>query len=650
MILVCALLLPGSAWAQRERAAADSTRLFALRPLVVTISKTPLRVARANFAISVVSPHDLALRQPLFAADALRDVTGAYIDEAVGAGGPTIIRLRGGEETFTSILIDGVQVNQNGGFFDFQGLPLGNIERIEVARGPQSAVWGSAAMAGVVNLVSRTGAVGPLQFGGRFERGVASGPNKSDLNTVTASGGTQRLRFAGEAGTTFMRGIHDLPNNVRSREAALRLDAQPGSSFDLGLTARYTAVEGRLPVRDQGATRAPLDPNARNDRDRLITALSARHQLTPSLHQQARLSNYSEDFLYRDQKDNVSSKDFFIFDETFDFSDKLRRTTAEYLLGFARGTQLRLNGGAQLEQEALDEESTFSPDKLEFERNSLAGFAELQASPSARLDLLLGSRVEKYDGLAAEHTPRASLGFALLPDRLHLRAAVARGFKAPNLQQQYADNPFIEANPDLQAESSVNRELGVDVSLAQGKVELSATAFDQDFTNLIRTVQQSSGSKQINRNVGRSDARGLEWELRVLPVQDVRLISTGAVIRTHTRDNQGLDPAQYPLGQELPFRPSHTLSLAAEWRATDRLSALLRTRVVGQQYVLTERFSGRRERIAGYTLVGANLTYQYSRAAQAYLRLDNLLNREYATAYDQRGMPLTASLGIRVGN
>src|SRR5574341_1135087 len=95
-------------------------------------------------------------------------ITGVLLpiwqDEGAGAGGPAVLRLRGGEEPYTQVLFDGVPININGGFLDVQGLALTNVERMEVARGPQSALYGSSAISGVVQMVTRRGESGPPRF------------------------------------------------------------------------------------------------------------------------------------------------------------------------------------------------------------------------------------------------------------------------------------------------------------------------------------------------------------------------------------------------------------------------------------------------------------------------------------------------------
>jgi vitamin B12 transporter len=208
------LLLPLAAVAQRAPTVLDTVRV---QPLVVSISKVPLQSQRVGFSLTLLTQRQLAATRPVYAADALRNYGGAYIDEAVGAGGPAIVRLRAGEEVFTQILMDGVQVNQNGGFFDFQGLTFGNVERVEIARGPQSAVWGSSAMTGVINFITRAGEAGPTRWSARMERGAASERSNSYLGNIALRGGNTTFRYSASGGTAFTRGFQAVPHDIKTR-------------------------------------------------------------------------------------------------------------------------------------------------------------------------------------------------------------------------------------------------------------------------------------------------------------------------------------------------------------------------------------------------------------------------------------------------
>src|SRR5437868_7535183 len=144
----------------QERDTTLTTRKQPLPAIVVTGTLSNIAPQKVGVSMSVI---DTALLrgEPMHSAiDPLRHVTGVYIDEASGPLGPTIIRLRGGEENYTRVLVDGVEINENGGFFDAEGFSLVNIGRLEIARGPQSAVYGSSAMSGVVQLFTPMGEPG----------------------------------------------------------------------------------------------------------------------------------------------------------------------------------------------------------------------------------------------------------------------------------------------------------------------------------------------------------------------------------------------------------------------------------------------------------------------------------------------------------
>ena len=212
MLATPAFAVPAGATQQRDTTTvpADSTELpigGVLEAITVTGVLNPTPQNRLGFALSVISPRQMRVEPRMYAADILRSVPGAFIDEANGPGGPTIIRLRGGEEVFTQILMDGVQLNENGGFFDFQGYTLTNVDRIEIARGPQSAMYGSSAVSGVVHFITRSGMVGRPRFELTTEGGGASKNGGSFRTVLTASGGTPSVRYSGGGGVTYSHSV-----------------------------------------------------------------------------------------------------------------------------------------------------------------------------------------------------------------------------------------------------------------------------------------------------------------------------------------------------------------------------------------------------------------------------------------------------------
>ncbi|HYJ80320.1 MAG TPA: TonB-dependent receptor, partial [Longimicrobiaceae bacterium] len=393
---------------------------------------------------------------------------------------------------------------------------------------------------------------------------------------------------------------------------------------------------------------------AQNERDRGVLAATALFSPSPRWIHQLRATAYHQDFVYSDRSDGVAQPpDFFVFDATFRFASDLWRTGLEYLGIYearpeAGRSPFALAWGAQWEREDLGNETSgdFSGE-LELDRSSGAVFGEARATVGEGLYLMAGVRAEQYQDLDTEVTPRASAAYDAVPGRLRLRGAVGRGYKAPNLQEQYVDNPFIVSNPDLDPERSTSWEVGADSYGDAGRLSLSLTWFSQSFEDLIRTVPLEGDTRQINRNLGKSRARGVEWAARWAAEETWAIGTEGAWVDTEVRDNVGLSPAQFPLGESLPGRPDVVGSGYLELAPARRVTAVLRGTYVGKQDVLRERFSGPRVQIEPYLLGSVNLQYALSGRSAVYLRVDNVLDTDYDTAFDRPGAPLTAAVGVR---
>lgn len=634
------------------READPDSAVFPLDPIMVTVSRLPLRPSRAGFAVTVVPEVALRTQRPRYAMDVLRELPGAFLDEATGPGGPSIIRLRGGEEVFSQILMDGVQVNENGGFFDFQGVTLTNVGQIEVARGPQSALYGSSAVSGVVQFLTPPGDPGPLRLGGMLEGGGGIGSGRSFRGNAVARGGSPALLYSGGVGLSYNRGIYEVSHDTWTRDGSLRLDTRPADRLELTGIARYIGIESNHPVRDPGVTRVPLDPNARLERDRSILTARARFDASDRWTHGLTASAFRHDFTYYDERDGIEQPpDFFVFDATITSASDLWRTTVEYLGSYTTApdpvtARLALAYGAAWEREDLHTALTgdFGDDQAEFDRQSVAGFVDLRTRLHPRLDAMVGARAERYEGLSTEVTPRGSLVVDAVPDRLSVRAAAGRAYKVPNLRQQFQDDPFIAPNPDLEAETSVSVELGADLTL--GRFAVGATGFRQDFDNLIRTVPGGEGDRLQDRNIGESRAWGVETSLRYRMLPDVTYGLELTRTWTEVIDNTGLPPEQYPAGERLPFRPDFTSRAYVQAQVTPALRIWTAAMYLGRQIVLSERFSGRRVDIDGYLRVDATVNYGFGSRRSLYLRVRNLLDADYQTAFDRPGIPLTVALGV----
>jgi vitamin B12 transporter len=411
-------------------------------------------------------------------------------------------------------------------------------------------------------------------------------------------------------------------------------------------------MESMLPVRDPGATRAPLDPNAMNTRERMVGSVRAKLGGS-SFSNEIAINGYREYFVYDDKFDNVSAQrqyPFFIFDANFLLHSTLQRGGAEYTGHWSGGTgtlPVSLAWGALVQRESLSDRTVYegNPGSAEFDRNGGALFAEGSIVAASRLNVLAGARIERFGDVTSDVTPRISAVFAALPGRVSVRVAGGTAYKAPNLQEQYADNPFIAGNPDLKPETSSSAEVGLDLRGMNGRVALGVTAFRQDYENQIRTVALEGTEKQINRNLGASRASGVEWELRLNATQAWAVGVDGTALSTEVIDNTGLSADAYPEGEALPFRPDLTASAFVE-HGGPKLKGMLRLRYIGEQTVLTERFGGARVALDPYLVAGANVTWAVARSFDVHVRADNLFDKRYETAFDRQGAPARVSLGL----
>src|SRR3989475_61559 len=523
--LVASPISAGAQRAQSMDTTRDTLRGYNLAPLIVTASLRPATAQELGFAVSVLQNRDLMAEPTPSAARALTFLPGVSINEASGPGGPTWLHLRGGDEPFTQIMFDGVPINISGGYSDINGLLLTNVERVEIARGPLSALWGSSAVAGAVQFITREGQVGVPRVEALAEGGGGgTDPHGAQAHSeLTVSGGTERWRYSSGVGVAYDRGIYALPNDLLTTDASLRLDAAPAQRWTLTATARYMATQTSLPVRDPGATRVPLDPNQRDRHYRWLGSLSTSWAASSTWHHRLTASVLWDDFVYQDTQDSsldAASYPFFVSNFTLSFRSTLLRPGLEYVgsnelsLGQA-GSKLAVSYGAswQREAEATSLAGDFGPSHTDFGRPSAAVFTELQSRVGPRLSVLTGARLEKFQAMRAELLPRASVVVALVPDRLALRAAAGRAFKAPNVDQQFLENPATLPNPGLRPETSVTWEIGATVTTPRRALTMGVGYFHQRYNDLIATVPADTGSQQPNKDLRRTEAVGVEVDL-----------------------------------------------------------------------------------------------------------------------------------------
>jgi vitamin B12 transporter len=468
--------------------AVDTT---SLPEIVVTATRYPIAADSVASTVTVLRGDDLRAQGIRFVADALRQVPGAQVVQGGPFGATASLFLRGGESDYVKVLVDGVPVNQPGGFYDFGSLTTDNVDRIEVLRGPASVLYGSDAIAGVVQIVTRVG-----EEGLRLSAAGEGGSFGSARLEASALGGGEALDWSASLSRITSDGTYELNNEYRNTVASGRLGAALGGQTTVGLSGHYHDALYHFPT---DVTGAPVDPNQFTTDETATLALDATHRFSETLDGQLLLGRSDIENGYENPADppagpETGSSDQISTDRT-SADARLRLRLPSGIEGFAGGSFEAQRQGAT---NAFDEG-----------RDNWGIYAQASALPVSRLQLTASGRMDENERFGTFWTWRAAaLAFASPTTRL--RASAGSGFKEPSFFENF-DTPFSVGNPDLRPERTLSFEAGIEQDLVRGVARVGITGFVQRFRDLIQytfVAPEPGGPNYFN--VAAADASGLE--------------------------------------------------------------------------------------------------------------------------------------------
>jgi vitamin B12 transporter len=563
--------------------------------VVVSAEAEPEFAASLGVAATVIDAAEIAGSKATTALDLLRTVPGLDVVQSGGPGTVTSLFLRGTSSTQTLVLLDGVPLNSPYfGGTDLSALSVANVERVEVVRGPFSALYGSEAIGGVVRVFTRKGAA-QGEVSGRATLALGNVSAKEAFAEIalgsgplTGSAGFRRTLADGEFPNEFFEAT-----NVSGSVTAALTDA-----LRVGLVAR----------RDGGRTGIPFSSGTATPH-RATTSETTTFEAPVSL---ALSTKSSVEASFRWVKDSPTFSDR---DAAFSSSSTdARRAGARLVFTSILGAQ-RLAAGADWERTLVSNESNFGAALEDASTRTFALFCEDRiALAGERLVLTAGVRWDDHSAFGSAVSPRVTVAWRVTPS-LKLRAAAGSAFRAPSTGELYY--PF-SGNPSLRPEKSNGYELGLEKTLTGGVVaEISG------FWNDLRDLVDFDAATFTNQNVGSARTRGVEVALRT-PV--------GA--RSFVRASYTyLDAKDLDTGTFLLRRPRHRAS--ATWATTY---------VSGGSVSLTAMWVGRRpDRDAtDFTVLVENPSYLRIDAALTlpplalslapFVRVTNLLGRDYVEA------------------
>lgn len=614
------LILTGIAIASPALAQSDPT-------IVVTANRDVRPADEVGQSVTIIDEAEIEARQSQAVVDLLRTTPGVSFTRAGGLGTAASVNIRGADPQQTLLLVDGVKLDDPAspsGGFDFGNLLVGNIERIEVVRGSQSVLWGSRAIGGVINVITRTPTDDP-EITARGEYGWRDTANavvnaSGKAGPVGISVGGNYLRSDGLSAFDEYLGGRER-DGYRNYGANAKVDADLGA-FGLEARGRYsngrTELDGFPPPAYSFAD--TLDYSTTRELSgyaggRLVLA-------------DGRFRNRAGVAYSRTNRTNFDETD----STTFDSRGTNRRFEYQGSLDYR---PVKAVFGAESERSRFRTDSFGAQAAARARINSVYG--EVTVTPISALALTAGVRHDDHSRFGGATTFAAN-GVASVTRSTRVRASYGEGFGAPSLYQLFGDY----GNTLLLPERSKSWDAGITQRLLGGAIEAGATYFHRDTENQIDFVScfGVTGGICTNRPFGTYDnvratrAEGVEATLVLRPVQPARVAFSYTYLDARNRQT----------GLELARRSRETASMVADWRFAFGLSAGATIAHVGDSF----DDAGNTRRLDGYVLVDLRASVPVTSGIELYGRLENLFDERYETVF-QYGTPRRAAyVGARV--
>ena len=601
-----------------------ATPEVALPTMVVSATRIATPQSQVGSSVTVISAEDIATQQLRTVTDVLKLVPGLNVVQSGGPGGVTSVFMRGTNSNHTKVLIDGIDVSDpsnSGSTFDFGQLLASDIERIEVLRGPQSGLYGSDAIGGVISITTKAGR-GPFSLSGSLEGGSFDTFNQ----TLAVGGSTDQWQYAANvehlhSGATPVTPLELLqPGEARLDDyydnltASTRLGYTVMPGFDVNLVGRFT--DAHYAFTGDNPFAFPSFPDAqqsRSDTSQYYTRLSGHLVSFDGMLDQTLGVAYSSAWTL-----NLDPN----FGASVNTGDRVKVDWQGAVRLFA-GETLVLD--AEHDRDAIHE-----PISAEVTDN--AGAVELQSHLGEHFYSALNVRYDDNERFGSKVTWRFAPAYVLAASDTRFSASAGSGFKAPTLGELYQNfPPFFFSNPDLKPETSTGYDLGVEQGLFNKAVQVGVTWFRNDIHNLITT--DVTGTTYAN--VGRAVTQGVESFIGWQPLQALKLRAD----YTFTQADDAI------LHQELLRRPRHKATLDANWQLTDAFSVDSTLLFVGSWIDGNRDFSIPRLTAPGYTTVNLAANFALNARWTLFGRVDNLFDRRYQ---DPVGF-LQPALGVFAG-
>ena len=628
--------------------AADSVDVT--EPVVVTATRVPTPQDQLGSSVTVINAQQIEQRQYRTLADALRSVPGLRVVQAGGQGQQASVFMRGASSSHTLVLIDGVNVADAGNpsrATDFANMLLDNVDRIEIVRGPQSTLYGSNAIGGVINVITRQGSGDPS--GSVTLEGGSNSTANQYLDVQGASGeldyslSFSHLKTHNDTVTPkrLREGASAEADGYRNYSASSRVGVQLSDALKLNLFGRYTDAKSEYDPEVGPFDPANFlfftaeDPDAELHSKQYFLRSEAVAALLDGRWDMTLSASYAH---YDRRTDNDRSDPARTLEQVHYFGETLD-VSIENDLYLDENHTVTLGAGSK--KEDLDASGfrefpspPFPPftvsEKTDADARTNYAYAQDQFGFASKLFGTLGVRVDDHDDFDSEVTWRATGSYRYEATATRFTASVGTGFRAPSLFELYGFSPnnfgsAYSGNPDLDPETSIGWDLGFEQPVYGERLTFGVSYFENHIDDMIQLVTDSLTFDQTSENVDEVEIRGVELfaDATLLPSLELRVAYT----------NQDIDQDDRGSDSEVVRRPQHKANLDIDYRPNDRLYYYLGIDYVGQRKdVILAWDSAETIRLKSYTTANAAVWYRVADDWRLFGRVDNLSDEQYEPA------------------
>jgi len=589
-------------------------------PIVVTATRFDIPLDLSPATISVITSEDIEQKQIQRVSDALREVPGLSVVQTGTAGQLTSVFMRGLPSEDMQVLLDGIPINQGlSGAMNFADITTDDIDRIEVVRGPQSAIYGPHALAGVIQIFTKKGTGTPGAMiaaeGGSYDTSREWGQSDGKIGDFDYSVAASRLDTDNARPN----------NNYRNTAAITNVGWSPNEQLRIGSLFTYS-------VSDTGNPNTIFDPRP------IDHFLTERWLIGPHIDWKPAdwwdhklIVSYDHERQINDpNEDGFVGPTRALFERTqIDYQNDLRPTSWLTLTsGFFYS---RVNAGQErpFVSQAFGPQPTFIGDHTQ----EIAGFAQATLTPIENLIFVAGGQFAHFNEFGGVWTYRVAGSYKIDKTNTTLHSSVATGFSPPSSQ-----DIIFGKNPNLDPEKVFGWDIGIRQELWEKRVAVDLTYFHNDLSNVIGF----NGLFQT-LNLGAAETQGLEAELRAQPIGNLVLMASYTYLDAEKTDNSDISQ---PKGSRLPRRPRNEVYVSASYLWFKKLRTVVEAKLVNAREELN--FGLPNFDIEDYSFVNIAAEYDVTPHFSIFGRVDNLTNEHYSEVFGFPALGRAAYGGVKV--